>query len=267
MKRKRAVVDAGNSSGVASSSTGPAPLSSNWLQLQAELSKQTKNRRFKKSEKSTRVPSSDGDIKKNDPEVFSLQPTCEDTSVTKVLALDCEMVGVGVEGKRSALARVSLVNIWGNVVYDRHVRPPEFVTDFRTQFSGVRPRDLRKAEDFWTVQKEVAELIQGKILVGHAIHNDLKTLLLSHPRKHIRDTQRYKPLRSLTGRVQALKHLASVHLGVSIQEREHDSVEDARASLCLYKKFKEDWEKALRDHKHGHRTTAGSGEKNSKPTD
>lgn len=31
------------------------------------------------------------------------------TSLTRALALDCEMVGVGYEGKRNALARVSLV--------------------------------------------------------------------------------------------------------------------------------------------------------------
>jgi RNA exonuclease 4 len=66
------------------------------------------------------------------------------------------------------------VNKWGNVVYDKHVRPQEFVKDFRTAVSGVRPRDLRKGEKLWTVQKEVAELIKGHILVGHALRNDLK---------------------------------------------------------------------------------------------
>jgi hypothetical protein len=30
------------------------------------------------------------------------------------------------------------------------------------------------AKEFWAVQKEVAELIKGRILVGHALHNDLK---------------------------------------------------------------------------------------------
>jgi len=30
------------------------------------------------------------------------------------------------------------------------------------------------AKKFWVVQKEVAELIKGRILVGHALHNDLK---------------------------------------------------------------------------------------------
>jgi RNA exonuclease 4 len=66
------------------------------------------------------------------------------------------------------------VNKWGNVVYDKHVRPQEFVKDFRTAVSGVRPRDLQKGEKLWTVQKEVAELIKGHILVGHALRNDLK---------------------------------------------------------------------------------------------
>lgn len=30
------------------------------------------------------------------------------------------------------------------------------------------------AEDLYTVQKEVIELLKGRILVGHALHNDLK---------------------------------------------------------------------------------------------
>lgn len=32
------------------------------------------------------------------------------------------------------------------------------------------------AKDFWEVQDKVAELIKGKILVGHALHYDLKVL-------------------------------------------------------------------------------------------
>ena len=45
--------------------------------------------------------------------------------------------------------------------------------------------------EFSVVQKEVSDLIEGHILVGHAIHNDLRTLYLSHPRSHIRDTSKY----------------------------------------------------------------------------
>lgn len=38
-----------------------------------------------------------------------MKGNCGWISLTKALALDCEMVGVGYEGKRNALARVSLV--------------------------------------------------------------------------------------------------------------------------------------------------------------
>jgi hypothetical protein len=30
------------------------------------------------------------------------------------------------------------------------------------------------AKDFWFVQKAVADITKGRILVGHALHNDLK---------------------------------------------------------------------------------------------
>jgi hypothetical protein len=41
---------------------------------------------------------------------------------------------------------VSQVNSSGNVIYDKHVRPTEKVTDFRTKVSGVRPSNLKKGK-------------------------------------------------------------------------------------------------------------------------
>ena len=60
----------------------------------------------------------------------------------KYLALDCEMVGVGIEGSESSLARVSLVNYYGVTQLDVFVRQRERVVDYRTQWSGVRERDM-----------------------------------------------------------------------------------------------------------------------------
>lgn len=60
------------------------------------------------------------------------------------IGLDCEMVGIGPDGTQSALARCCLVDFDGRVVYDQFVRPPGYVTDFRTQWSGVRKKDLRE---------------------------------------------------------------------------------------------------------------------------
>jgi RNA exonuclease 4 len=60
----------------------------------------------------------------------------------KYLAIDCEMVGVGVDGSESSLARVSAVNFHGAVQMDVFVRQRERVVDYRTQWSGIRASDM-----------------------------------------------------------------------------------------------------------------------------
>ncbi|KAK9832228.1 hypothetical protein WJX74_003703 [Apatococcus lobatus] len=174
----------------------------------------------------------------------------DSTAVTQVLAVDCEMVGVGPDGARSALARVCIVNNLGTVLLDKHVQPSERVTDFRTKYSGIRPADLKDAESLEDVAAEVAKLVEGRILVGHAITNDLQVLLLGHPRRLIRDTAFYPPLMRKvgpTGRLkpQALRNLAAAQLGLAIQAGEHSPVDDARATLYLYHRHRKDWEHSL----------------------
>jgi RNA exonuclease 4 len=186
-------------------------------------------------------PDSEVDV----PKINPLAPVNDDSSLTDEVAMDCEMVGVS-QGTKSALGRVTLVNKWGNVLYDEFVRPVEHVVDFRTSISGIRPRDLRKAKDFRVAQTKVAELIKGKILVGHALHNDLKALLLTHPKKDIRDTGEYQPF--LKGKTRkSLKHLASEILGADIQNGEHCPIDDARAAMMLYQKNRKEWEKTVKD--------------------
>lgn len=135
------------------------------------------------------------------------------------------MVGIGPGGTDSALARVSLVNSFGQVLLDAFVKPKMDVTDFRTFVSGIRPQDLVHAEPLESVQKRVADIISDRILVGHAVENDLKAMLLSHPRAMIRDTSRYKPFRKLVGfRSPGLRFLAAKFLNLNIQSGEHSSV-------------------------------------------
>ena len=69
---------------------------------------------------------------------------------TKIIGIDCEMVGVGHGGKDSVLARVSLVNHFGHCIYDKFVKPREKVTDYRTAVSGIRPKDIENGEHFST---------------------------------------------------------------------------------------------------------------------
>lgn len=169
----------------------------------------------------------------------------------KYVALDCEMVGVGSNGKSSVLARACVTDFDGAVLYDSFVKVDERVTDFRTQWSGVRPANLKgkEAVAFSECAAEVAGLLKGRILVGHALKNDLKVLMLSHPRKQIRDTATYRPfMRYVHGKFKPkkLKDLAREHLGMTIQGGEHTPDEDAQAAMLLYKAKRKEWEANLR---------------------
>lgn len=166
--------------------------------------------------------------------------------ITKYVALDCEMVGIGFKGEENALARVSLVNSNCECVYDKFVKPAERVVDYRTHVSGVRPSDLKNAPSYQQVQKEVADILKDKILVGHALHNDLKCLMLGHSRKQIRDTSKYKPFQELMlTKRPALKKLVSKILHEEIQSGEHSSVIDARATMQIFKLHRKEWEKSI----------------------
>ncbi|KAF0991927.1 hypothetical protein HZS_6194, partial [Henneguya salminicola] len=164
----------------------------------------------------------------------------------KIVALDCEMVGVGCIGEESMLARVSCLNFEGNVIYDTFVAPSEPIFDYRTQFSGVIPSLLIGAPSFKEVQEKVASLIKGKIIIGHSLNNDLNILRLTHPSKNIRDTSLYKPLRvNKNSSRPSLKSLSSRYLDRQIQKNTHCSVEDARCCLEIYKIFCSRWEKDM----------------------
>ena len=167
--------------------------------------------------------------------------------IGKYVAIDCEMVGVGPHPDReSALARISAVNFDGDQIYDSYVKPKEPVTDWRTPVSGITPKHMADARTLEEVQKAIASILDGKILVGHAIRNDLDALMLSHPRRDIRDTARHPPFRKYAGGGSPrLKVLASALLGLDIQSGEHSSVEDARAAMLL---FRQDKDAFAREH-------------------
>jgi len=100
------------------------------------------------------------------------------------------MVGVGPQGRDSALARVVIINSYGNIIYDKHVKvllrssfsllvsidifcqAKETIVDYRTKFSGIRREDMLGAFHFDEVQREVADLIKERIVVGHGLKND-----------------------------------------------------------------------------------------------
>lgn len=78
------------------------------------------------------------------------------------LAIDCEMVGTGPKGSVSQLGRCSVVSYDGDVVYDKFIKPPVPVTDYRTRWSGIRPGHLANATPFSVARKEVKKLLSNQ---------------------------------------------------------------------------------------------------------
>ena len=161
-----------------------------------------------------------------------------------VVALDCEMVGVGVKGSRSVLGRCSIVGYDGNVVYDSYVRPCEPITDFRTIFSGIYPSHMENAKPFEEASKKIKTILADKIIVGHDLKHDFNAInMTNHPQTLIRDTSHLDILQ--LGRMPSLKLLAKVCLNHDIQEGSHCSVIDARVCMSIYKLVEDSWEKSL----------------------
>ncbi|XP_016380107.1 interferon-stimulated 20 kDa exonuclease-like 2 [Sinocyclocheilus rhinocerous] len=169
----------------------------------------------------------------------------------KYVALDCEMVGTGPKGCRNELARCSIVTYEGDVIYDKYIKPIDPVTDFRTRWSGIRRQDLLHAIPFDQAQKEIVKIITGKVVVGHAINNDFKALKYFHPACQTRDTARIPLLNQKAGlpvnEMVSLKRLTKAILKKDIQTGKggHSSVEDAKATMELYKVVESMWEQKL----------------------
>jgi len=172
---------------------------------------------------------------------------------SKYIALDCEMVGIGNKGKQSSVARVTVVDWNGRIVWDDFVRQEQEVTDYRTFVSGVTKLDVEDAKlTLQDCRKRIKNLIAGKILVGHALKNDLRALGLTHPWEATRDTAKYEPF--MRTRFddnilwpRKLKDLASETLGREIQRKgePHSAYEDAAAAMDLYRLVRRKWEKVM----------------------
>ncbi|XP_061677159.1 interferon-stimulated 20 kDa exonuclease-like 2 [Syngnathoides biaculeatus] len=174
---------------------------------------------------------------------------------SKYLAMDCEMVGTGPKGSISQLGRCSIVSYEGDVVYDKFIKPSVPVTNYRTPWSGIRACDLRKATPYCQARKEILKLLAGKVVIGHAVHNDFQVLQYSHPAALTRDTSRIPLLNRRAGFEEkgcaSLKRLTKAIFNRDIQTGRggHSSVEDARATMELYKLVEDEWEKTLASRK------------------
>lgn len=64
---------------------------------------------------------------------------------TEILAIDCERI---LTQKGDRLSRVSVVNFFGNIVFDTLVKPWAKVVDYRESITGIKPEDLKHAPSY-----------------------------------------------------------------------------------------------------------------------
>lgn len=168
--------------------------------------------------------------------------------VTKKLAFDCEMVEINNLG--SGLARISVINEHGDILINTFCKPPGEVTNYRYEITGISLSDLENATEYSELRKIILKLFKNKILIGHSLENDLLALDYEHPKNLTRDTSKFKIFRNNYNQPHSLKYLSEIYLNKIIQTDSHDSIEDARATLCLYKLYEDEIEKDIMNKNH-----------------
>jgi RNA exonuclease 4 len=81
------------------------------------------------------------------------------------------------------------VNYNGHVLMDEYVKPEGKITNFRTWVSGILPKHMEKAIPYKEARERVMKIVEGRIIIGHALKNDLRVLdLEDFSQSKIRDT-------------------------------------------------------------------------------
>jgi len=128
-----------------------------------------------------------------------------------------------------------------------HITDP--VIDYLTAYSGISPGDLSphtsphavtgRLVSLKTAYKKIWLLLNlGCIFVGHGLPKDFRTINIHVPRAQVIDTVDLFYLKS-RGRRLSLRFLSWLLLGERVQTGMHDSVEDARMALRLWRKWQE----------------------------
>jgi PAB-dependent poly(A)-specific ribonuclease subunit 2 len=171
------------------------------------------------------------------------------------VALQREEIEIKADGTRETirpsrlgLARVSVLRGDGPDTdlpfIDDYIAVTEPVVDYLTQHSGISPGDLdRQTSSYILVSLKVAYkklwllLNLGCIFVGHGLIKDFRTINIHVPKAQVIDTVDLFYIKARQRKL-SLRFLAWLLLKEDIQAETHDSIEDARTALKLWRKYR-----------------------------
>lgn len=199
----------------------------------------------------------------NSPEAFTLKPSVEIPEPGTHVAIDAEFVTlireeieitadgskVIINPVRRGLGRVSVLRIGGEdegiPFMDDYIVINEPIVDYVTQFSGIEEGDLdpRRSKhalvSLKIAYKKLWLLLNlGCVFVGHGLNNDFREANMHVPKEQIIDTADLFQQRDNPRRLK-LATLADLLLREEVQTGNHDSNEDARTALRIWRKYQE----------------------------
>ncbi|RGP80901.1 pab-dependent poly a-specific ribonuclease subunit pan2 [Fusarium longipes] len=192
-----------------------------------------------------------------------LNPDDEVPGPNTIIALDTEFVAVrqpeiemNSDGEREtirpiayALARASVVRGQGEdeglPFIDDYINIREPIVDYLTSYSGITEQDLdprvskHSLLPLKMVYKKMWILLNlGCKFLGHGLKQDFRVINIHIPKSQVIDTIDLFFLKSRLRKL-SLAFLAWYLLKEDIQMETHDSIEDSRTALKLYKKYLE----------------------------
>ena len=182
-------------------------------------------------------------------------PVAIDAEFVSLQREEIELTAAGdrvvISEPRLGTGRVSVLRGWsgpeeGLPFIDDYISIAEPIVDHLTLYSGIEEGDLNYQTSRHTLMslkiayKKLWLLLNlGCIFVGHGLSKDFRTINLHVPKPQVIDTSDLYFHTKFNHRKLSLRFLAWFFLKEEIQTGNHDSIEDARTALRLWRHYEQ----------------------------